>query len=176
MILTTDKSISLSPIELDDIEIIRKWRNNPNIQKYLREYRLFSKVQKKEWYLSMIQDNRFEMFLIKDNITSEPVGVCGLTYIDWVNRHADIHIYTGKDELWIDDLYCPAAMNLVLKYAFETLNLNKVWAEIYEVDDKKIDFFKQSGFTVDASLREHYYYKGRYYNSYILSLLRSEYE
>ena len=135
MILTTDKSISLSPIELDDIEIIRKWRNNPNIQKYLREYRLFSKVQKKEWYLSMIQDNRFEMFLIKDNITSEPVGVCGLTYIDWVNRHADIHIYTGKDELWIDDLYCPAAMNLVLKYAFETLNLNKVWAEIYEVDN-----------------------------------------
>ena len=124
----------------------------------------------------MIRDKRFEMFLIRDNKTSEPVGVCGLTYIDWVNRHADVHIYIGKEGLWIDDKYCPTALGLTLNYAFGTLNLNKVWAEIYEIDDKKINFFKNNGFEVDAVLREHYYYKGRYYNSYILSLLRSEYE
>ena len=132
MIVSNDKCISLSPIESSDIETIRKWRNNQEIQKYLREYRLFAKSQKEQWYSSMIHDNRFEMFLIKDNNTSEVVGVCGLTYIDWINRHADVHIYVGKDAVWIE------------------------------------------GFKIDASLRQHYYYKGRYYDSHILSLLRSE--
>lgn len=176
MIMSSDKIINLAPIELEDIEVIRMWRNNPNIQKYLREYRLFSKSQKKEWYSNMIKDNRFEMFLIKDNKTSEPVGVCGLTYIDWVNRHADVHLYVGKDETWIDDKYCPKALKMILDYAFGTLNLNKVWAEIYEIDNKKIEFFKNNGFVVDACLREHYYYKGKFYNSYILSLLRNSNE
>tara|TARA_A100001391_G_C4963794_1_gene250721 strand:+ start:166 stop:696 length:531 start_codon:yes stop_codon:yes gene_type:complete len=176
MLTNTDKSISLVPIELEDIETIRKWRNNQNIQKYLREYRLFSKYQKKEWYSSMIKDNKFEMFLIKDNNRKESVGVCGVTYIDWVNRHADIHLYIGTEEVWIDNFYCPTALKLTLEYAFNTLNLNKVWAEIYEIDSKKLNFFKNKGFKVDACLRQHYYYKGKYYDSHILSLLRGEYE
>jgi len=174
MIVSNDKCISLSPIESSDIETIRKWRNNQEIQKYLREYRLFAKSQKEQWYSSMIHDNRFEMFLIKDNNTLEVVGVCGLTYIDWINRHADVHIYVGKDAVWIDEKYCPSALDTIIDYAFNTLNLNKVWAEVYEIDCKKIDFFTKKGFKIDASLRQHYYYKGKYYDSHILSLLRGE--
>ena len=176
MMISSDKRVNLAPVEVDDLETIRSWRNNPNIQKYLREYRLFSKTQKVEWYNSIVTNNKFEMFLIRDNQTCEAVGVSGLTYIDWVNRHADLHIYTGKQELWIDDLYCPNAMKLMLNYAFKSLNLNKVWAEIYEIDSKKIDFFKRNNFKVDATLREHYYYNGKYYNSHILSLLKHNYE
>jgi hypothetical protein len=176
MMISTDEKVILAPIEAEDLENIRSWRNNPNIQKYLREYRLFSKAQKKEWYNSIIHNNKFEMFLVKDKQTSEAVGVCGLTYIDWVNRHADVHIYTGKQEAWIDNKYCPAALQLILKYAFNSLNLNKVWAEIYEIDNKKMDFFKDNNFKIDATLREHYYYDGKYYDSHIFSLLRCDYE
>ena len=35
-------------------------------------------------------DKRFEFFLIEENQT--PIGVTGLTYIDWVNKHADLHL------------------------------------------------------------------------------------
>ena len=47
-------------------------------------------------------------------------------------------------------------------------------AEIYEIDSKKLNFFKSKGFRIDATLREHYFYKGKYFNSYILSLLKTE--
>ena len=174
--LFNNKVINLSPIERGDIEIIKGWRNSQKIQKYFREYRLFSIEQKERWYTSMVHDNRFEMFSIKDNASQEMVGVCGLTYIDWVNRHADVHIYVGKGDEWIDNEYCPEALKTILEYGFGILNLNKVWAEVYEIDNKKIKFFTDFGFSVDASLRQHYYYKGKYYDSHILSLLRGEYE
>ena len=65
-------------------------------------------------------------------------------------------------------------MQLILNYGFKTLNLNKLWAEIYEIDNKKLKFFKSLGFEIDATLREHYYYNGKYYNSHILSLLKRD--
>ena len=83
-------------------------------------------------------------------------------------------IFTGKDSKWIDDKYSPTAIKLILNYGFKTLNLNKLWAEIYEIDYKKLDFFKSLGFKIDATLREHYFYNGKYYNSHILSLLKKD--
>lgn len=176
MIVSKDGTIKLSPIEEGDIDKIKVWRNNQNLQKYFREYRLFSTTQINKWYSSMIHDNRFEMFTVADNTTNEIVGVCGLTYIDWINRHADVHIYTGKDSKWVDNKYCPPALDAIVRYGFYTLNLNKLWAEVYEIDKLKLKFFSEHSFKMDACLRQHYFYEGEYYNSHILSILRGEFE
>ena len=130
-------------------------------------------TQIEDWYHSMLQDNKFEMFIIV-NAKHELIGVAGITYIDWVNRHGDVHLYIGKDDAWIEDEYSRIAAETLLNYGFNTLNLNKLWAEVYEIDEDKLNFFQSLGFKVDASLREHYYYDGMYYTSHILSLLRRE--
>lgn len=170
------KNIGIRAIEIDDLILIKKWRNDENLRQYFREYREFSMSQIKEWYLRMLNDNKFEMFVIVDLNADEVIGVTGITYIDWVNRHADVHFYIGKSSSWIDEEYSPIAFKLILSYGFNVLNLNKLWAEIYEIDIKKLTFFKSKGFEVDATLRDHYYYNGKYYNSHILSLLKSDYE
>lgn len=170
------KDIGIRAIEFDDLTIIQKWRNDENLRQYFREYREFSMTQIKDWYLKMINDNKFEMFVIVDLTSDEVIGVSGITYIDWVNRHADVHFYIGKKSSWIDDVYSPIAFQLILNYGFNILNLNKLWAEIYEIDLKKLAFFKSKGFEVDATLRDHYFYKGKYYNSHLLSLLKSDFK
>ena len=143
------------------------------MRQYFREYRELSMTQIEDWYHSMLQDNKFEMFIIV-NAKHELIGVAGITYIDWVNRHGDVHLYIGKDDAWIEDEYSRIAAETLLNYGFNTLNLNKLWAEVYEIDEDKLNFFQSLGFKVDASLREHYYYDGMYYTSHILSLLRRE--
>lgn len=175
MIFSEDNRIGLRAIEREDLPQIKVWRNNEDLRRNFREYREFSDCQKEGWYESMVGDNRFEMFVIEDVEEKQLVGVAGITYIDWVNRHGDVHFYIGKEGAWIDEVYSPTAIQVLLEYGFETLNLNKLWAEIYEVDVKKLEFFKGLGFKVDASLREHYFFKGRYYTSHILSLLRNEF-
>ncbi len=174
--MVTLENIGIRAIEIEDLSLIQEWRNNQSLRRYFREYRDFSLTQKKLWYDSMMKSPNFEMFLIIDLINNEPVGVTGLTYIDWVNRHADVHFYIGKGGEWIDEKYAPVAIKIILDYGFNTLNLNKLWAEIYEIDNKKLKFFSELGFVIDASLREHYYYQGKYYTSHILSLLKKDYQ
>jgi len=166
--------ISIRCIEEEDLPIIQEWRNNELLRRFFREYRDFSINQKKDWYFKVIKDNRFEMYVI--TYDDKVVGVCGLTYIDWVNRHCDLHFYIGKESKWIDKKYAPKAIKLILKKAFHVFNMNKVWAEIYDIDKKKLKFFKKHKFKVDAELREHYFYNGEYHSSFILSLLKRDYE
>tara|TARA_B110000046_G_C12999228_1_gene401448 strand:- start:416 stop:940 length:525 start_codon:yes stop_codon:yes gene_type:complete len=170
------EKIGIRAIEIDDLPIIQKYRNDENLRQYFREYREFSLTQIKDWYFNMIKDNKFEMFVIIDLNIDEVVGVTGITYIDWPNKHGDVHFYIGKNSEWIDQNYSNTAFKLILNYGFKTLNLNKLWAEIYEIDTKKLNFFKMKGFKIDASLREHYFHNGKYYSSHILSLLKKEYE
>ena len=176
MIYNKDKSIAIRAMEKSDLPVVQVWRNDDSIRRYFREYREFSLAQKEQWYESMIQNDKFEMFVIIDCEYQDIIGVTGLTYIDWVNHHADVHFYIGKDSLWIDDVLAPKAFPIILDYGFNTLNLNKIWAEIYDIDTLKLNFFTDRGFKVDASLREHYFFKGKYHTSHILSLLRSEYK
>ena len=168
--------ISIRCIELEDLPIIQKWRNEESLRKFFREYRDFSITQKKDWYHKALNDNRFEMYVIVDDDKGSLVGVCGLTYIEWVNRHCDLHFYIGENFKWIDEEYAPQAIKIILKKAFHTFNMNKVWVEIYEIDKKKLDFFKNLNFKVDAELREHYFYEGEYHSSFILSLLKNDYD
>jgi RimJ/RimL family protein N-acetyltransferase len=173
--MVKNSKVGLRAIEPSDLPLVLEWRNNEDLRKYFREYREFSLPQITDWYQSMIKNNNFEMFIIVDIKTNDSIGVAGITYIDWVNRHGDVHFYIGKDGAWIDEVYAQEAFPLILEYGFNILNLNKIWAEIYEVDTKKLNFFKNNGFKIDANLRDHYFYKGTYYTSHILSLLRNEY-
>lgn len=162
----------LRPIELEDIEDIKKWRNSKNVLPYVREYRLLSNYHVKNWYENMIMSDRFEMFIMQDG--GEKVGISGLTYINWQNRHADLHFAIYKDDSWIDQIYAPEFYEKVVNYAFQELNLNKVYVEIYENDLKKKYFFESKGFKLDGRLRQHYYHKGEYLDSLIYSLLKEE--
>ena len=170
------ENVGIRAIEIEDLPTIQIYRNDEGLRQYFREYREFSLTQIKEWYFNMIKDNRFEMFVIIDLDLNEVVGVTGITCINWPNKHADVHFYIGKNSKWIDEKYSHTAIKLILNYGFKTLNLNKLWAEIYEIDTKKINFFKNKGFKTDATLREHYFHNGKYYSSHILSLLRKDYE
>ena len=94
--MVVQDNVGIRAIEIEDLPIIQKWRNDENLRQYFREYREFSLTQKKDWYFKMINEYRFEMFVIVDLEANEVIGVTGLTYIDWPNKHADVHFYIGK--------------------------------------------------------------------------------
>ena len=116
------------------------------------------------------------MFVIVDLENNQPIGACGLLYTNWIIRSADFSFYIGHDELYIDDKYATDAAKILIDYGFNDLNLNKIWMELYEYDIKKLDFFKKEfNFTTDGMLRQNAFSDGQYWNSYIISLLASEY-
>lgn len=174
MISNEEYSIYLRPVEQNDVELIQKWRNNKAIQPFVREYRELSLTHINKWIETQTISDKFEFFIIEDLIRT-PIGVTGLTYIDWVSKNADIHLAI-YERGWIDNKYAPEVLSTVLDYGFNQLNLHRIYAEVYEIDKKKIKFFTDNDFKLDAVLREHHYYNGEYINSHIYSLLKTEYE
>jgi len=132
--------------------------------------------QQQKWFdEKVVRDPATLMFSIRRLKDNRLIGCCGLVYISWVYRHADLSLYIGLDNAYIDRRgYAEESARLLLDYGFGELSLNKLWTEIYVFDKKKKKLYDRLGFHVDGVLRENCYYNGRFWNSYILSILASE--
>ena len=169
--------ISLRPVEKEDLEQLVKWRNNSDFRKHFREYRELNMEQQLKWFNEkVVNDDSTLMFSIIRNEDSKLIGCCGLVYINWVHKHADLSLYIGWNDYYIDsEGYAEDSCDTLLKYSFNELGLNKVWTEIYEFDEKKRDLYNKFSFKEDGVLRQNYWYDGKWWSSRILSILSSDF-
>ena len=171
--------VRLRAIERGDLVQLQKWRNKDTFRRFFREYRELSFENQVQWFEKyVVNDQNTLMFAIEDVSTGELVGVNGLCYINWLSRSADLSLYIGWKDIYIDqeeDGYARKSLDLLLDYAFKTLNLNKVWTEIYEIDAPKIQLYEGMGMHLDGVLRENSFYNGRFIDSRMYSLLAREY-
>lgn len=171
------KLVSLHSVEKDDLQQFRDWRNNISFRKHFREYRELNMRQQEIWFEEkVVKDPTTLMFSIRRIDNSELLGCCGLVCINWIHRHADLSLYIGWKDSYIDDKgYAKEACKLLLSYGFNELCLNKIWTEIYKFDVKKKKLYDELKFTQDGLLRENYWYDGKWWDSRILSLLQVDF-
>lgn len=171
------EKVYLEAIEPEDLVKMREWRNKPDYRKYFREYRELNSQMQQNWYQTkVINDPSTIMFSIKLLDRNELIGCCGFCYINWVNRNSDLSLYIGWRDTYIDsEGYAKECCELLFDYGFNELGLKKIWTEIYEFDSLKYQLYCGLGFKRDGILRNHYYYDGKWWDSYILSLLFEEY-
>lgn len=174
--MLTGAHVTLRAIEPGDLEPLRLWRNRPDYRRYFREYREISSVEQENWYRTDVIGNpRTRMFVITEAASGRLLGACGLCYIDAMRRSADFSIYIGADNLYIDDHYAADAGRLLLDYGFRELNLHRIWAEIYEIDEKKQVLLPSLGFSLDGRLRDAHFTEGAWCASLMYSILSSDY-
>jgi RimJ/RimL family protein N-acetyltransferase len=172
------KLVGLTAVERSDLKQLMEWRNNTEFRKHFREYRELNMALQERWFeQKVLNDPTTMIFSIRRLEDNELLGCCGFVYINWVHRHADLSLYVGWNNAYIDDEgYADEACRILLNYGFKELCLNKVWTEIYEFDDKKKLLYDRFEFHQDGLLRENYFYDGKWWNSRILSLLSSDFK
>lgn len=167
--------ISLHAVEPEHLPILQQWRNNPEYRKYYREYRELPMGHKQKWYESKIlNDNSWEFFIIKPIGQDRVIGSCGLTYINWVHRTAEFAITIG-DPSFRNGGFGSDSLRTLIKYGFDELNLNRIWCEVYS-NNKAIDIYRHIGFKDEGTLRQAVYKNGEYLDSYILGILKQDYD
>lgn len=168
----------LRAVEKSDLEILKQWRNIAAFRRNFREVRELSSFNQEAWLEKTNRSPNDFMFVIEDLQTQAPIGAGGLLYINWVIRSADFSFYIGWGEKYIDDEgYAEDSAASLIAYGFNVLNLNKIWMELYEFDQKKLKFFQEKfGFKVDGCLRDNCFEDGRYWNSYIISITKTDYQ
>ena len=167
------KSIILRPIEERDLERIACWRNAADIRPFFFTPLPIYPGGQKKWYEGLASDHSRLMFMI-DTLEGKPVGFIGLNRIDPRNQESEIGpgIVDPSER---SHGYAEEAIELLIQYAFEELNLHRLYAACYPFN-RVIELMKLYGFQEEGVLRQAAFTRGKFYDKVVLGLLRDEWQ
>lgn len=101
------------------------------------------------------------------------IGTCGFTSIDLDHSKGEIgYVINGA---YRNNGYATEAVERVLKYAFEELELNRMEARVIEGNDASIALLEKCDMTREGLFRDEMYLKGEFKNIIHYAMLRGEY-
>ena len=96
------------------------------------------------------------------------VGNVKLSGIDQRHKRASVAILIGDKTTWGKGVG-PAAIELAAQHAFDELELHKLTAGIYAENVASIRAFEKAGFHVEATLKEHRLFEGRFVDQVLMA-------
>ncbi|OFW08465.1 MAG: UDP-4-amino-4,6-dideoxy-N-acetyl-beta-L-altrosamine N-acetyltransferase [Acidobacteria bacterium RIFCSPLOWO2_12_FULL_59_11] len=169
------KRLQLRAIEADDLVLLIKWRNDPKVYQYFFEHEPLSLEMQRRWFETFLARGDEKLWIIEIAGEAKPIGTIGLVHIDWRNRKTEIGRILIYGEEQRGRGYGSEAEWLVLRYAFDHMNLNRICCEVYADNERGIQIHKIFGFKEEGRFREHIFRDGEYREVVYLALLRSEY-
>lgn len=163
----------LRPLEEEDIDRCLVWINDPEITAMVALRFPFNRAREREWFATLYKDDRNIALAIVLKDGDRHIGNCGLHQIAYPNRHAQFGIMIGEKEEW-DEGYASEASRLILDYGFDQLGLHRISLQVYAYNLRAQRVYEKLGFTREGILRESYYRDGRYHDTVIMGILRSE--
>jgi len=167
--------VKLVPLETIHDEYIVKWRNDPRLSAFLFSTDTVTVESHRMWFEKYQKSDDREEFIINTIDGNMPIGTIGLSAIDKVNSKAEYGIIIGETE-YLGKGYAKEASQLILKYAFKELCLNKVFLRVFEENVRAIGMYKSLGFNVDGTLRQDVYKEGVFHNVSEMSFLKEEWK
>lgn len=167
------KSLYLRGIEKKDLsENFFQWANDSNITEYMEMgLRPNSLELLEEEYNKLIRSSSDVAFIIM--VGNKSIGSCGLYSINWISRKAEVRIIIGEKG-YQNRCIGIESIKLLIDYAFNKLNLNKVYLGVNEENLQAVNCYKKAGFIEEGILRDEIFRNNKYYNAIRMSILRKD--
>ncbi len=175
----SNNKVHLRARTMSDAEDETRWRNDPEVNRYNLHVVLRSLPQKERMLrdaLTQCSDHDY-MFAIDAIDGAEPVhiGISGLHDISWRSRNAMFAIGIGNKDYWSKG-YGSAALELMMEFGFGELNLHRIYLYVFSFNPRAVRSYEKCGFKHEVTLRDDCYREGRFYDSYLMAILKSEWE
>ena len=168
------EQIDLLPFNSEHVDIYAKWLNLSKVRMYARNILPRNPEEIKKWLEPtegrVKKDINFEIWHKKDK---KLIGECGVNEINWYNMKAFLGIVIGESEYWGQNL-CTETINLLVEYAFNELNLNKLYADIFSPNEGSYKCVEKNGFTREAIFKKDMFIEGEFLDTYCYSLLKED--
>ena len=162
----------LRPLEPEDVSVLTKWTTNPEVHTALDLFYRLPDRSAKEVFLEYVKTDENDVALgIMEKATDVLQGFIGLNRIDSKNSHIQLGFFIGGQSPNIEE-YETEAVHLIVKYAFETLNMNRIWLHVDACDNHAIQRLEKAGFSHEATLRQDRYSDGGYLDTVVMGALR----
>ena len=169
------EKILLRAIEMKDAQLLMDIINDPETERMLGGASFpVSREAQEKWILAQIgRTDVLRCIVAEKGRPEDGLGTVILSDIDTRNAVAQIHIKMdaakGRGKGYGTD-----AVNSMVRYAFQELRLNCIYAEILEYNTASRKLFEKCGFTKEGILRSRVYKNGRYVDVLSYSVLCEE--
>ena len=141
------QNVCLRPLEREDIEFLRNWRNTPENTKYLKQLPYITSVMQQEWYNKYLTDkDEIILAVIETDQLKRLVGSLSLYNI----REKECifgKILIGDPEAHGRKIGANATI-AALMIAFNLLNMETVHLYVYADNLKAIKVYNEAGFRI----------------------------
>ena len=157
-----------------DTEIIASWDEDPE---YLRNVDTDIAIPRPVEHFEGEGDPGSNSFYFRLRTIEDDrlIGFIVIHSIEWNNRAGMLAMGIGN----ANDRgkgYGSEALQLLLRYAFHELNLNRVGLDVIEYNERGIRAYQKAGFQVEGRIRQAVNRDGKIYDRINMGILRSEWE
>jgi len=170
-------SVYFRALDVSDLERVHAWHNDWGLYEHLGGgFRWISLAAEDEWLRRRCTYSANEINLaICLSDTHEHIGNVYLRDIDWVARHAELHIFIGLPA-HRGHGYGEAAMRRVVAHAFLDLGLQRLFLFVLVSNEPAVRLYRKCGFVQEGRLREHALKRGQPMDMLIMGILASEWK
>ena len=145
--------VAISPALPDDIGNLFLWINDAQAAQSDMPYRPVDCLMFKDWLDHQNKQNAQVLFIIRTLKPARAVGFVMFKNLSPVFRAAELGIRIG-DESDRSKGYGSAAVTLALQYAWDTLNLRRVWLTVFAGNERAIASYRRAGFEQEGVMRQ----------------------
>ena len=167
--------IYLSPRNSEDVEIFTKWLNDFQVTDYTGKSGTIVTLEGERQYFEQSEKQDARQFAIVTLDKDEMIGTVGLESINYIHRTAELGIFIGE-AAYRNGGYGTEAINLILDYGFNYLNLNEIQLRVYAFNERAIACYKKCGFKEMGRRRKSIFVNGKYGDINYMDILKEEFD
>ena len=151
-----------------------RWMNDPDITRFL-ESRFHAQTPESihAYVEALLASGKERLWAICLKDSNRHIGNIKLGAVDPNHKRADIGLLIGERDQWGKG-YASEAIALVSRFAFEKLDLIRVWAGCYATNESSAKAFERCGFRREGLLRGDAISEGHPVDVIVLGLLKGE--
>lgn len=163
----------LRALEHSDLAGFVGWINDPDVRRFMQIRYPLSMAAEENWWRDFNQQEQDLIFAI-ENEQGVHIGNLGLHNHERENRQAMLGIIIGDKGHWGRG-YGTDAIRALLRWAFDNLNLNRIYLTVYSYNPRAIRCYEKCGFRHEGIMRQARYYEGQYHDEWMMAILRDEF-
>jgi UDP-4-amino-4,6-dideoxy-N-acetyl-beta-L-altrosamine N-acetyltransferase len=165
---------SLKPVDKEDIELIRNWRNSDLINNVSFSNQYISPEMQVEWHERLSGNNTFIHWIIMAD--NKRVGYAAVRDIDPVSGRCEFaSLYLGEPE-YLGSGIGAKAEYFVIDHVYNNYKLKEIRCEVLATNIAVIRLHKKFGFKVTEIIMERYTKNGEFVDVCLLSLTEDDWK
>ena len=144
--------VTLRAFERQDAETYRGWINDPEVAALVDRAGPVTAEEHARWYEALVGAPDHHVFAVEETDGRAFIGLVWLYGVHARHRRAEVRIVIGERRAWGKGRGTDA-LRALADVAFDTLGLEKLWADVLATNPRAVSAFERAGFTREGLLR-----------------------